>query len=239
MMKVAVIDDEITISQFIAEQIQSCAKINSIQIDIAIFNDSKDFYESFVPGVFDAVFLDLEMPYMSGDELSAKLSVEDPDLLLIYVTNHSDNVYSMLKYMPIGFIRKRHFEEEIEQLVVLLSEKIESRKKIISFTSNKTTYNIKLNTITYIESQKNYCIIFTRTGESFKFRGKLDDIMSNNLNSDFVRIHKSVAVNCKYISAILKSAVLIEGEVELSVSRAYQKELEKKFLLYRRNNVCH
>mgnify|MGYP003326935732 CR=1 FL=1 len=43
----------------------------------------------------------------------------------------------------------------------------------IDFDGRKVTVkNARLDV-----SQKNYCIIFTRTGESFKFRGKLDDII--------------------------------------------------------------
>ena len=64
------------------------------------------------------------------------------------------------------------------------------------------------------------------------------DICDKYLSNDFVRIHKSIAVNCRYILAVLKNKVIVDGEKELSVSRGNSKKLERKFLLYRRNNIC-
>ena len=238
MIRVAVVDDEKIIAEYISESIQKYSEKMSVQVSVDIFTNSLEFLSEYTTGKFDAAFLDLEMPVLSGDELSSKLAETDPDLLIVYVTNHSDDVFVMLKYMPIGFIRKRFFDDEIEEVIRVLVRKIESGRKTLSFVSNKVTYNIRLSGIVYIESKKNYCTIYLSSTESYKIRCKLDDICDKYLSNDFVRIHKSIAVNCRYILAVLKSKVIVGGKKELPVSRGNSKELERKFLLYRRNNIC-
>ena len=241
MIRIAVVDDEKIIAEYISESIHKYSEKMGVRVSVDIFTDSVKFLNEYTTGKFDAAFLDLEMPVLSGDELSSKLAEADPDLLIVYVTNHSDDVFVMLKYMPIGFIRKRFFDDEIEEVIRVLVRKIESGRKTLSFVSNKVTYNIRLSNIVYIESKKNYCTIYLSAAESqksYKIRCKLDDICDKYLSNDFVRIHKSIAVNCRYILAVLKNKVIVDGEKELSVSRGNSKELERKFLLYRRNNIC-
>lgn len=115
MIRIAIVDDELPIAKSVARITLTHAEKLNIPINLTIYQSSKKFLDEYSSGKFDVAFLDIEMPEMSGDSLSAELIKIDSSLLFVYVTNCcNDEVYTMLKYMPIGFLRKPLFEKEID-----------------------------------------------------------------------------------------------------------------------------
>lgn len=88
-------------------------------------------------GNIQVLFLDIEMPNMSGVEMAQKLTQEYPKLNVIFVTGHPEYAYQALKVHCCGFITKpieeRDIREELERL------RPENRKLAVKFGREKLT----------------------------------------------------------------------------------------------------
>ena len=88
-------------------------------------------------GNIEVLFLDIEMPNMSGIEMAQKLEKEYPKLNVIFVTGHPEYSYQALKVHCCGFITKpieeRDIREELERL------RPENHKLAVKFGKEKLT----------------------------------------------------------------------------------------------------
>lgn len=240
MIRIAIVDDEKQVAEYIAKTTKQHAENNSIQTDITVYDSSVNFLKEYTTDKYDVVFLDIEMPEMNGDELSAKLTEIDSTILLVYVTNLcNDEVYTMLKYMPIGFLRKPFFEKEIDEMLITLSNKITAIKKTYLVSSGKQMIHVSLKNVLYIESERNYVyfhILNTNQNknEIIKIRKKLDEIEKDIEKMGFIRIHSSILVNYRFIYSINKSSITLDNGIELPVSRSRESTIISKFLYFSR-----
>lgn len=240
MIRIAIVDDEKQVAEYIAKTTKQHAENNSIQTDITVYDSSVNFLKEYTTDKYDVVFLDIEMPEMNGDELSAKLTEIDSTILLVYVTNLcNDEVYTMLKYMPIGFLRKPFFEKEIDEMLITLSNKITAIKKTYLVSSGKQMIHVSLKNVLYIESERNYVyfhILNTNQNknEIIKIRKKLDEIEKDIEKMGFIRIHSSILVNYRFIYSINKNSITLDNGIELPVSRSRESTLTSKFLYFSR-----
>lgn len=248
MIRIAVVDDEPNIAKGIAEKTKLHADKLNISVSLTVYYSGREFLDRYCTGDYDVIFLDIDMPELSGDTLSSELVKIDPSLLLVYVTNYcNDEVYTMLKYMPIGFLRKSFFEKEIDDMLVVLKEKIANIHKIYCVQSGRQILQISLKDVIYIESDRNYSYFHTslllnenisnennKKQNSIKVRRKLDIIENEIEHYGFIRIHASILVNYKWIYSIRKSEIKLDNGETLPVSRSRETEAQQKFMYFSR-----
>lgn len=237
MIRIAIVDDELPIAKSVARITLTHAEKLNIPINLTIYQSSKKFLDEYSSGKFDVAFLDIEMPEMNGDSLSAELIKIDSSLLFVYVTNCcNDEVYTMLKYMPIGFLRKPLFEKEIDNMLNILQSKIQTTQRIYTVQNGKQVTQIPLKDVIYIDSIKNYVYFHLKDKEDIeiKIRKKLDEVEEDIKDYGFIRIHSSILVNYRFIFSIKKGAVILDEGGELLISRSHEANVTQKFLYFSR-----
>lgn len=247
MIRIAVCDDEPNIAENIAKRTEHHADCLGINISIKVYYSGREFLDKFHPGDYDVIFMDIDMPELNGDTLSAKLANIDPSLLLVYVTNYCDGeVFTMMKHMPIGFLRKPFFEDEIDEMLRVLQEKIVNMRKTYTLHSGRQLLQVQLKDIMYIESSRNYTFFHItstqnsdknnskKKQEPIKVRKKLDLIEVELEHYGFIRIHASILVNYRWVYSIQKNVVKLDDGKVLPISRSRETEVEQKFMYFSR-----
>ena len=69
-----------------------------------IYNEKEDF---------DVLFLDIDMPDVSGLEVAKKLRQKHLDIILIFISAHEQYVFESIEYNPFRYIRKNRIEKEL------------------------------------------------------------------------------------------------------------------------------
>ena len=181
----------------------------------------------------DLIFLDIEMPNLSGLEL-IKLITGKRNFILITASNkyaiegfELDVIDYLMK--PLEFDRFfkaiNKFRKMNENILVAYKNK----KRIIYVNENYKTIKIDVNEIEYLESAKEYVKIFTKDKE-IKTKQSLtyfEDILSP---FSFVRIHKSFIISISKINAYSKSMVEINGKT-LPIGRSYKNGINFKKII--------
>ena len=78
----------------------------------------------------DAVFLDIDMPYISGDDVAEALVEKYPNLCIIFFTNREEMVFDVIRFKPYRFIKKQD-TAKIEDVMNTLVQRSEQEGHIL------------------------------------------------------------------------------------------------------------
>ena len=176
----------------------------------------------------DLVFLDINMPKLSGLELAGALSGQ----LVIFTTAYShhavesyekDAVDYLLK--PITFDRfvraanKAYNVFKKDAVLAVPREKVE--EPVFYIKTGKSIIKINLDTVMYIEGLKDYVSFNTPDNRHIVYRRmkELEDVLPGN----FSRVHNSFIINRDHIERIGQNQVFIGGNA-IPVSEKYRED---------------
>lgn len=173
----------------------------------------------------DLIFLDIDMPQMSGIEFLETLP-QAPKTILTTAHSHyalKSYDYGVVDYLlkPISFPR---FIKAMERfLSFYLSRETAPLPLAIQLKIGKEQIEIQQDTINYIQSYGNYVKVFTREKVHI-VTTTTQEIVSLLAAQKFLRIHKSYVVNLTKITAYTEQEVSIEG-VQIPIGITYKREL--------------
>lgn len=192
----------------------------------------------------DIVFLDIQMPKLSGLEL---LELLDEVPYIIFTTAYDDYAVkafdlNAVDYLLKPFSKDRFYKalskvstdkslQGIKDLKKHIIENAVLDKIVVKFNSN--IHVIPLEEVIYIESEDDYVMIHTINGKHLKHQTM--KFYEKGLDSNkFIRIHRSYIVNISKINKIEKFGkdtyqVVLKNGSALKVSRSRYQDL--KFLL--------
>lgn len=186
---------------------------------------------------YDILFLDIDMPDISGIEIADRLTRSKALVNVIFVTNMVDLVFEAIRYSPFRFIRKSRIYEEMDEAVAAVLEKIRNETFLYEFGTGREMLKILIRDMLYLESQGHYIHIHTSDEKVHNIRGKISSYDEKLRGLGFVRIHVGYLVNIRCIYSIsLKGVVLDNGET-LPISRRNADKIKGQHANYVRRFV--
>ena len=180
----------------------------------------------------DLIFLDVEMPEMSGIEFLN--SIKDvPQIIMI--TNHQGYAIEAFENDVTDFIVKPPNCERFCKAVTKAKKinewlSIDSNDdRFIYVRVDRENVKIMLKDILYIEAKADYIRIQSKEN-NYMVLSTMKSIETKLPSNDFVRIHRSFIVNVHNIDAFNGQEVNI-GELTIPVSRNGSKDLKNTIVL--------
>jgi len=185
----------------------------------------------------DLIFLDIQMPGLSGMELLRSLQHAP---MVIFVTAYKQYAFdafdlNVIDYLlkPVSFDRflkacnKAHELFNLQQGSNTRGEKPNYFFVYVEYKLIK----VSIPEIIYIEAMKDYIKIFLTTAQRPVItKMSMKTIDEKLFSYRFIRIHKSYIVAGDKITAIKRDLVVI-GDTELPLSESYKTNLEKLIAL--------
>jgi len=194
----------------------------------------------------DLVFLDIQMPKITGFELLELL--EDPPLI-IFTTAYDEYAIKAFELCAVDYLLKPFSRERFKNAVekakkVLvtqekghmneLKEKMKDHREEMNrivVKDGTEIHIIPLHEIKYFESRDDYVLIETYKGRFLK--QVTMDFLESHLPDDFVRIHRSHIVHIAVIKKLEQFNkdnyyLVLKDDTRLKVSRSRIKELREK-----------
>lgn len=207
---------------------QYCSKLPSVSLN-ATFTNPLEALGLLKNNRPDLVFLDINMPEVSGLTIARKLKGET---MIIFTTSHKDFATEGFDLNVIDFLLKPYEFDRFYQGVVKarehrefqkLKEQIEGRQeKYIIIKEDYQNVKVRLSDILYIEALDNYVKIHTpqRTYMTLKNLKTMADYLDNK---NFMRIHKSYIVALDQIDYFSRDKIHINGAV-IPIGRTFVKK---------------
>lgn len=230
-IKIAIIDDKESDASFLKSFIDKYQESHKDNYCFQIINFDRgiNFIDPF-DGSFDIVFLDIDMPIMSGLETAKKIREFKSRMNIIFVTNYASLAVDGYGVDALGFIVKPVKENDVYFVLDKALDKIEressDEKVIIKIKSGYQT--IKTSSIKYIEVNVHDIFYHTLDG-TFKTRGVLKQIEETFDKKKFVKASSCYLVNLDFIDSIEGDDIKIDG-TRLKIARTRKKEFIEAFL---------
>ncbi len=236
-MNCIIIDDDKLSRKVIEEFVsrtESLTLIDSFPSAVDAINSISGLKEN-----VELIFLDMEMPDMSGIEFINNFK-EHPQIIIIsskekYALEAFE--YDVTDYIlkPVSYARffkaitKAENKNEPVSTSVKASDKdVTSGNNEIFIKKNSTLVRISYSDILYVEAMENYIVIIT-VNDKFTIHFTMK-ALSEKLPSDkFKRIHRSYIINVNRIKGIDNNSVLIEtgkgSKKVIPIGKSYKDDL--------------
>jgi two-component system, LytTR family, response regulator len=166
----------------------------------------------------DFIFLDINMPRLSGMELAALLPRETK---IVFTTAYSEYAAESYSFHTIDYLLKpitlSRFLSSMQKIEAHFNNRLAAdiplsapEKEYFFVKSGKTLSKIRMEDILYFEGEKEYVRLVT-TSERLLIYRRLKDI-NEQLSLPFIRVHNSYIINTKQISKIQDNHIHIGGK---------------------------
>ena len=219
---------------------------------IEICHSAKEAIKVIVSKKPDLVFLDINMPYISGLEMLEMF--QDPDFEVIFVTAHQDYAVQAFKTCAIDYLLKPVNKDELKEAVQtviknknrenelrykFLTDQVKAFKKKeverVMVPTNKGYSFVYIKEIVYCESNDTYSYIHLVNGEKLFVMKPLKYLDEMLAGFDFERVHRSFLVNFNRIKTFVKGengGLVMENNQSIPIAKS-----KKNDFLKRLNNV--
>jgi two-component system, LytTR family, response regulator len=177
------------------------------------------------------IFLDIEMPGLSGIELMRKITICGQP---VFITSHPEFALEGFELEAFDYLLKPVSSERFARCALRLRDFHEMHKKAFAFDNDQNNdfiiikqgydkYKIHTHDIVYLEAMRDYTKITTVT-KQYLVLTTLNGITEKLPPDIFVRIHRSYVVNRNKIDAIQKNKINIQSH-ELPIGKLYKHAL--------------
>ena len=117
VIRIAMCDDEAVFLQTYQRQISELLLEHNEICKIDTYTDTECFLEHCEKNVYDLIFLDIDMPEMSGIQLASKFRDNGVDTTLVFVSSHDDFVFETFRYNAYRFVRKNKLLSDTQEMI--------------------------------------------------------------------------------------------------------------------------
>jgi len=193
----------------------------------------------------DIIFLDIEMPDISGLYFLDLLPEGHPHLIVFTSGHTSSAILGINQYTQvIGFLEKIYSYQEFFQVVQKARRLLLQKNNLKRFLDKhmvdsdlvfiKTSFNrkeryerINLNELLFIKSDRNYVHLVTSNKE-YLVKRSMSEMEQQLSKKNFIRVHKSFLINLQSIRGVEVKQLFMDDGKSVPISETYRSILLQK-----------
>lgn len=239
VIKALIIEDNAFMANVLSDLLQQHPLNISVSGIASNGQEALSLIESINPNV---VFLDIELPDMTGFELLNQL--DNISFQTIFTTSHTHYAIKAFRFNALDYLVKPIKESELNEAIQRIGNpKYKSDITLaLQNLNNKTIDELKLvlptqigtlrfalKQITHVEGERNYSYIYLANGSrelSSKNLAYFEDIL---VDKGFFRSHRSYLVNKYHIEKLKEDCFVLKNELEIPISRRKKADAHSWF----------
>ncbi len=225
-MKVIIVDDEPKAIELLRTYLSHFSNFELVKT----FRNGLKALEFLNANAVDIVFLDINMPHLSGLSLSKMIPV---DTAIVFTTAYSEHALESYDVNAIDYLLKPISLERFSKTITKLIDRFDSpttttvstKSESIFVKSGLEIYQLQISQIDYLKKEGNYMFYFCNE-KKVMARQSIAEALQQ-LDDNFIQIQKSFIVNFKKINAIAVDHVRI-GNEQIPIGLQYKSALAAK-----------
>ncbi len=237
-MLIAVCDDEEYFLEEIYNLVIAAANENGLDVKVDKYSDIELLSEQIVSNgeQYDLLFLDIDMPKMSGLDAAYQLTQKGYEGTFCFVTSKVQYALEAFNVEAIGYLVKpaqyvnvkRMLEKAMIQIRYTYDRK-EAEKRYIDITYRNEKITVDTENILYLEKRRNQCVIHLEDRELVCYE-PLKQLYARMDQNKFCYAHQGFVVNFDKIIDVLPAVIVLGEGREIPVSRKYQPGLRERHM---------
>ncbi len=227
-LKCIVVDDDeidrLTTVSFVKRYLQ-------LQL-VGIFEDAEKALKDIDFKEIDVLFLDIDMPGLSGIELRKKIN-EVP--ACIFITAYPEHAVDSFSIETLDFIVKPLKKERFAQTIERLEQFMAIHKKAnlyenyiggsyINIKEGHSETKINLHEILYLEGLKDYTLIVTEN-KKYCVLYSIGNLLKVQSFEQFIRVHRSFAVRKDIVKTKNTNELILNNDMIVPIGRSFRDNL--------------
>jgi DNA-binding LytR/AlgR family response regulator len=197
------------------------------------FSNAIESLETLKSKDIELLFLDIDMPVISGVDFLKKLSTPP---LCIFITSHVDYALDAFDLHAVDYllkpVKKERFDLSIKRAIELISIRKKALNYDLNFENDRLTIKegnsinkVAINDIIYLEALTNYTKVVTGERNYITLQN-LKNFLEELPQDKFLRVHRSYAVAKNKITSA-KDGELKVGSASIPLGKTYKKMISK------------
>ena len=192
-------------------------------VECVIYLNQEQILKYYHEDKIDIIFMDIEFGDVIGFQVARRLSMQDSQLAVVYMTNYEHYITEAFVCRPLGFIRKSHAEDDLQ---------IAGQEIRLVFGGGAAVVEVPLYKVYAVEIYGHDMVILL-ADENIRVRDKLMRVEDELEAHDFVKISRGRMVHLKYVTAIEGKTVRLHENYEFAVSADKISMLKSRWLAYK------
>jgi len=231
-MKALIVDDNNiarTTLAHLAKQVPGLVIVNE-------YSNAIEAYHHLQNNQVDLIFLDIEMPEMTGIELTRNLISKD--IVIIFTTSKKEYALEAFELNIADYLLKpftpARFLQAVSKAQIILDSKKEhvqfDKEEFIFVRDSNITRRLSVEDIFYAEAMGDYVKFYTAE-KMFAIHGTMKAAEERLLKNNFIRVHRSYIIALGKIDTLQDGGVVINGKF-IPVADAYRKALNARMNVF-------
>lgn len=223
MKKICIIDDDVHETENLLLLLKRYQKETHALFETTTYTSAEEFLKTYQGGI-DIIFLDVQLPGLSGLDCAAKIRTIDEKADLFFETNYGQYAIQGYRYNAIDYFVKpvSYFSLKM-RLDRIISYKEVKAKDFSLKTIDGLSVIVGSNDIFYMEKIGRH-IAFHLADKTYEFRSResLNKLEDQFKEYGFARCSSGFLVNLSKCSALGKDYVLV-GQTKIYIGRTFRK----------------
>ena len=204
-MKLAIVDDNKLEQELIFNTLRTYEHERNISLDISSYSDGNSFLNTFVPGDFDLIFMDIYLNELNGIDIVRKIRQMDSKVMIV-----STQIFHVL-----------------DDALALLPE----QEAELSFEYRSFDVHFPLSKIQYIYSNNHEVIIHTTNG-THAFRLPFYSVTDHLDDSRFLQCNRGIMLNMDYIKTMESDYFEMTDSKCFPIKTKGRKQIREQYIKY-------
>lgn len=226
ILKCAIIDDEPLAVELLSSYVN---KTPFLKLTGA-YNSASTAIRDLRENPVDLIFLDIQMPELSGIEFAKILPQETR---IIFVTAFSQYAVEGYKVNAMDYLMKpvsydtflSAAKKAFDWFATKTRQEAYKQDRFIFVKSDYKLIRVNLDDIMYIEDLKDYVRIYLKDGNKLMSLMNMKNLEDNLPKPEFMRTHRSYIVHMNMVQAVDRFR-LVFGDAYIPISDSYKDEVQ-------------
>ena len=105
-MKLAIVDDNKLEQELIFDTLRTYEHERNISLDISSYSDGNSFLNTYIPGDFDLIFMDIYLNELNGIDIVRKIRQIDSKVMIVFLTTSKEHIFEAAPFHFFDYILK-------------------------------------------------------------------------------------------------------------------------------------
>lgn len=240
MYKIVICDDEISYIQELKDLIEECNQ-NKRKLEFLTFQSGEELIEK-LPMDSDALFLDIQLQDMNGNDVAEQINEMEYQGLLVLCSGIFLPTPQTIKISPYRYLLKQEARENTRRDIFEIFEEMDRQKVYFTLEAyyNREKIIVRTMDIKYFTHHKKGSVIHLNQKNQIKYtEGNLlvhynfQKLLEMLSPIGFSIVHNSYLINMKYVEKVdvQKELVYLEGKT-IPLARGKAAQFFDEFMKY-------
>lgn len=214
-MRIYITEDEPLAAQKLQLFLQ---KLGERAEDITIYDSGEKLLEALQIAPFpDLLFLDIQMPGLTGLEVLGRLQEDANQLKVIITSAYDQYAIDGFNFGVTDYLLKPYTLDRLRQALSKVRP-----EPVINIRCEGRTERIRVQDIVCLESNKDYTCFTLEDGRRLMTLGTLSGFEQQLPESAFARVQRSYIVGLKHVQSYNSQSVLLSTGVEVPIGKTFR-----------------